>query len=152
MRFLLRARFAVLSLALGVASFGLASSVAALPTAYSAAEIHGWVVDAETKKPLEGVHVVAQWILQTGIIHGEHVVRLQILEAVTDMVGHYTLPAWGPKAPPPFSRLEWGFDPILGFFKPGYVPDGRSNYDPPPANEADMSQRISLWNRRTIAL
>jgi hypothetical protein len=110
------------------------------------------VVDAETKKPLEGVHVVAQWILGTGIIHGEHVTRLQILETVTDAKGEYYFPSWGPKPRPPLSVLEWGFDPILTFFKPGYHPDGRSNYSPPPDNEAEMSLRFSLFDSQTIAL
>jgi len=152
MRFHPRPAVAALLLALGVAVFGMAPPVGALPAAYSAAEIRGSVVDAETKQPLEGVHVVAQWILQTGVIHGEHIVRLQILEAVTDAAGQYYLPAWGSRARPPSSRLEWGYDPTLLYFKPGYVQLVRHNYDPPPLNEPDMSERISVWNGRTIEL
>jgi hypothetical protein len=147
-----RLSLAVFLLTLGTAVFGFATGASALPAAYSGAEIRGWVVDAETKKPLEGVHVVAQWILRTGIFHGEHVIRLQILETVTDAKGEYYFPAWGPKARPPLSELEWGFDPILGFFKAGYKPDGRSNYSPPPADEAEMSRRFSVWHGKTIAL
>lgn len=147
-----RSSFAFLPLALGVTVFGLASPVAALPAAYSGAEIRGWVVDAETKKPLEGVHVVAQWILRTGILHAQHVTRLKILETVTNAKGEYYFPAWGPEPRPPLSVLDWGFDPILRFFKPGYKQDGAANYSPPPDNEAEMSQRFSLWHGKTIAL
>lgn len=147
-----RLRPAVFSLALGAAMLAHAAAASAIPAAYSAAEIRGWVVDAETKQPLEGVHVVAQWILRTGVIQEHHVVRLQILEAVTNASGEYFLPSWGPKAPPPLSELEWGFDPTLLFFKAGYQPHAASNYSPPPSNQAEMSQRISLWHGKTIAL
>ena len=48
----------------------------AQPAEYSAAEIRGRVADAETKQPLDGVHVVAQWILNTGLfMHGHRVLR-----------------------------------------------------------------------------
>jgi hypothetical protein len=144
---------AVLQLALiGAAVFGLVVAASAAPAFYSGAEIRGWVVDAQTQQPLEGVHVVAQWILSSGIVHGEHVTRLQILETVTDAKGEYYLPPWGPKPRPFLSVLEWGFDPILTFFKPGYRPDGRDNYSPPPDDEAELSQRISLWHGKPIAL
>jgi hypothetical protein len=132
--------------------FGLASGSEAAPPSYSAAEIRGRVVDAETKQPLEGVHVVAQWRLATGLIEAHRVTRLQILETVTDAHGEYYLPPWGPKPRPLLSELEWGFDPILTFFKVGYRPDTKNNYSPPPDNEAELSQRFSLWNGKTIAL
>jgi len=144
---------AVLNLTVtGATIFSLAVGASAAPAFYSGAEIRGWVVDAETKQPLEGVHVVAQWRLNTGLIHGEHVTRLQILETVTDARGEYYLPPWGPKPRPFLSVLEWGFDPILTFFKPGYRPDGRDNYGPPPDNEGEMSLRFSVWHGKTVAL
>src|SRR5262245_4187710 len=93
---------------------------ASQPDAYSAAPIHGRVVDAETQQPLAGVHVVAQWILNTGILlHAETIQRFHILETVTDANGEYKLPGWGPKPRPTLSRLEED-DPRLTFFKPGY--------------------------------
>jgi hypothetical protein len=137
---------------MGATVLVLATDASALPASYSGAEIRGDVVDAETKQPLEGVHVVAQWILRTGILHGQHVIRLQILETVTDTKGEYYFPAWGPKPRPPLAVLDWGFDPILSFLKPGYQPDGRGNYSPPPENQAEMSQRFSLWHGKTIPL
>ncbi|HLE43146.1 MAG TPA: hypothetical protein VJB36_03950, partial [Methylomirabilota bacterium] len=126
---------------------------AAPPDAYSAAEIRGWVVDADTKQPLEGVHVVAQWILNTGLFfHGSHVTRLHILETVTDAQGEYHFPAWGPKPRPVLARLDWGTDPILTFFKPGYRVLSRNNYSPPPENEEEMAVRVSRWHGKTVAL
>ena len=96
-------------LALGlIAALAMAPAVAraADPDTYSAAPIHGWVVDAETKQPLEGVHVVAQWILQTGLLHGEHTSRLHIVETVTDPKGGYQLPRVGAKPRPFLSRFD----------------------------------------------
>jgi hypothetical protein len=145
-------RLAVLSVPLAAIISSFTPDASALPGAYSAAEIRGWVVDAETKRPLEGVHVVAQWILRTGLLSSQHVQRLKILETVTDAKGEYHFPAWGPEPRPPFSALDWGYDPILRFFKPGYRPDGAANYSPPPDNDAEMAQRVSRWHGKTITL
>jgi hypothetical protein len=120
---------------------------ASQPEAYSAAPIRGRVVDAETQQPLAGVHVVAQWILNTGMfLHAERIQRLQILETVTDAKGEYEIPGWGPKPRPPLSRLETA-DPRLTFFKPGYRPLDRSNNDP-----HDRPLRTSRWDGKTIPL
>jgi hypothetical protein len=101
----------------------------AQPPAYSAAEIRGRVVDAETREPLAGVHVVAQWILVTGMVHPQSITRLHILETVTDAKGEYHLPAWGPKPRPFLSELDMA-DPRLTFFRPGYRMLDRSNQAP----------------------
>jgi hypothetical protein len=117
------------------------------PDAYSAAPIRGSVVDAKTQQPLAGVHVVAQWILNTGMFfHSERIQRLQILETVTDEKGEYQIPGWGPKPRPPLSRLETA-DPRLTFFKPGYRPLDRSNNDP-----HDRPLRTSRWDGKAIPL
>ena len=117
------------------------------PDAYSAAPIHGSVVDAGTQQPLAGVHVVAQWILNTGMFfHSERIQRLHILETMTDEKGEYQIPGWGPKPRPPLSRLETA-DPRLTFFKPGYRPLDRSNNDP-----HDRPLRTSRWDGKAIPL
>src|SRR5258706_4245857 len=112
---------------MGATVFESGTDGVAAPASYSGAEIRGRVVDAETKQPLEGVHVVAQWILATGLIEAHHDTPLQILETVTDAKGEYYLPPWGPKPRPFLAVLDWGFDPILKFFKPRYRPNGKSN-------------------------
>ncbi len=122
------------------------AAAAGPPDSYSAAEIRGWVVDAETKQPLEGVHVVAQWILDTGIVHGYHVTPLYILETVTDAKGEYYFPPWGPKPRPTFARLDT-FDPLLTFFKPGYRFINRANAVP-----HDNALRTSRWHAQRVLL
>jgi hypothetical protein len=141
-----RSRALLLGLIAALA-MGPAVALAADPDTYSAAPVHGWVVDAETRQPLEGVHVVAQWILQTGLLHGQHTTRLHIMETVTDSSGAYQFPAWGPKPRPFLSRFD-GFDPMLTFFKPGYVPLDRTNFDPPQTG----ALRTSVWDGKTIDL
>ena len=39
---------------------------------------------------------------------------------------------------------------MITFFKPGYVGLDRTNYNPPPDNEAEISHRISRWHQRTV--
>jgi hypothetical protein len=124
----------------------LAGEAGAQPAFYSAAEIRGRVVDAETKEPLAGVHVVAQWILTTGIVHSQSVTRLHILETVTDAKGEYHLPAWGPKARPFLAELDTA-DPRLTFFHPGHRMLDRSNHVP-----HHDSLRTSRWHGQTVEL
>jgi len=132
-----------------VLTFLLPTVCGAAPPFYSGAPVHGRVVDAETNEPLAGVYVVTQTILSTGLfIHGEHVERLHVAETVTDANGDYHLPAWGPKARPPFSELTGG-DPALIYFKPAYRPEWRGN-PMSPLNEDAV--RTSRWDGQTITL
>jgi hypothetical protein len=89
-------------------------SEAKTPLFYWGKAISGAVVDADTKQPLDGVIIVAQWVYTGGA-------RLHVVEVVTDRDGKYHVPAWGPKprnilAP----RLSGYFDPQILCFKPGY--------------------------------
>ena len=95
-------------------------------TVYHAEAIEGWVVDAETGKPLEGVIIVAHWELKGGLEGGIPIAELQILETVTDANGRYFFPAWGPTVIPPTGYLG-GDSPGLMLFKSGYRSRGFSN-------------------------
>lgn len=95
-----------------------------LPREYTFTETHGTVIDAETKKPIEGLIVVGIWELEwtRGPTYiSEAIVKklIHVEETVTDEKGQYTLPA-----PPSMKRPAfWGFngeDPRMLFFKPGY--------------------------------
>ena len=69
-----------------------------LPGAYQAEPIEGWVVDAETGKPLEGVNIAASWELMSGGMAVIPVGSIMLMETVTDVKGRYAFPAWGPLA------------------------------------------------------
>lgn len=119
----------------------------ATPLMYSAKEIRGRIVDAETNQPIGGAVIVAQWILfEMGIGHGGHKSRIHIHETVTDKEGRYLIPAWGPKPHPPFTDLDRE-DPMLLVFKSEYEPRILVNR----INRSE-SQRISDWDGRVIKL
>jgi len=131
------------------------------PLAYSALPIRGKVVDGTTGQPLEGVIIVAQWILYEANVGGENPrERLQVLETVTAPNGTYTFPGWGPKPNPhriySVGSMPVGFccfltdrDPRLSYFKSGYRPLTLSNTKPidikPPVRTSD-------WDGKTIEL
>jgi hypothetical protein len=117
----------------------------AQPEAYSGAEIRARVVDAQTRKPLEGVFVVARWDLSHLMSRGHTI--LHAMEAVTDANGEFYFPPWGPKPRPTFTSL-WGGDPHLIFFKPGYQPVTRGN----PVAPDDSSLRVSRLHGQTIEM
>jgi len=130
-------------MALGVALLWLPLSAHGFM--YSAEAIEGWVVDAETGKPMEGVIVVAHWQLKGGFEGGNPVGQLKILESVTEPNGRYSFAAWGPKfALMGHLRSE---SPEILMFKKGYKFLGLSNnwY-----RDRDTSK--SDWNGKSVKL
>ena len=101
---------------------GFLAPLQACSNSYSAKPIEAWVVDAETKQPLEGVNVVAHWGLSYGL-EGGGSDTLTVSEAVTDKNGRFYFPGWGPKEVPkhlpPEARLK-NIDPVVILFKSGY--------------------------------
>jgi len=92
------------------------------PVTYSAESIEAWVVDAETKQPIEGAVVVAHWVLEGPTLVDIKVRQagdLVVLEAVTDKDGRFHFPGWGPIRHWGRSRLTYK-DPELIIFKSGY--------------------------------
>jgi hypothetical protein len=103
-----------------------------LPDGYTFTETRCTVIDAETKKPIEGFIVVGMWELEwTGgpIYISDAIVTklIHVEESVTDKKGQFILPA-----PPPIKRPKYwafhGYDPRILFFKPGYKIEFLSNY------------------------
>ena len=120
-----------------------------LPGAYQAEPIEGWVVDAETGKPLEGVNIAASWELTAS--NGFSTIQvgsLMLMEAVTDAKGRYAFPAWGPL--PRNQGVLMEESPRLAFFKTGYRGASRINSYLEPRH-GDRTQR-SDWNGKTIKL
>ena len=127
-----------------------------IPASYTARPISGRVVDATTGQPLEGVIIVAQWILyDTGVGGQNPRGRLEVLETLTGPDGSYAFPGWGPKPNPVTIDKEHGYiccfltyrDPELDFFKPGYRSRTVQNQ-----RESHSSVRTSDWDGKTIEL
>ena len=134
---------------------GAIFSLQACSNTYSAKAIEAWVVDAETKKPLEGVIVVAHWELRYGL-EGGGSYQLQVMETVTDKNGRFYFPAWGPKKIPEHlpreARLKT-HDPGLAMYYPNYGAVVRVNDRPITSLSGHgESERTSDWNGKTIEM
>lgn len=117
-----------------------------MPHMYKSQEIHGWVIDADTKKPVSNVVVLIAWGLEGGW-HIDHTGYLVIEETVTDEDGYYRFESWGPK----FTTDELrSYDPEINYIKMGYLPEGRFNESIAPYNRTWSNH--SEWTDKTIEL
>jgi len=118
---------------------------------YSSAPISGQVVDAQSKQPLEGVAVVAEWQIFGGG-HGQQVGRVMLLESVTDAQGRYRFEAWGPRVVAPWHWLGRAM-PYLHFYKRGYNFKSESNGDAYAPHYVPLPDPlISVWDGKVIEL
>ena len=124
------------------------------PLLYRAEAIDGNVVDDDTRKPIEGVIVVAQWEVVGGFMEAIPMGDLEILETVTDAEGAYHFDAWGPREI--IAGHFFGNDPGLIFFKPGYeFKSLRNSLHPPGAGSPmydEYGQARCVWSGKTIDL
>lgn len=127
---------------------GMLAFIAPVPATafiYYAEPTEGWVVDAETGRPIEGVVVVGHWQLRGGFEGGTPISELEILETVTDQDGRYYLPGWGPKFA--FQGQLKSQSPTLLLFKPDYKYLGLDNqwY---PGRKGSKSD----WDKKSVKL
>ncbi len=123
----------------------------AWPVTYSAEPIEAWLIDDETKEPIEGAIIVAHWVLEGGI-HVDRVGELVILEAVSDKSGRSHFPAWGPIRHWKSSRLT-NYDPEILIFKNGYKYQRLFNEATKEAiTGKPFPVRKSRWSGKTISL
>lgn len=117
---------------------------------YRGAAIEGRVIDAQTRQPIQGVVVVADWQLYGRTFHPDIIGRLLLQETTTDANGVYRLPAWGPL------RAKEGVidrgSPALNFYKRGYRFSRLYNmgYAAPYIKLPDPL--ISEWSHRDVEL
>lgn len=127
----------------------------ATPLTYSAESIEAWVIDAETKKPIDDAVVVAHWLLEESTIVSITVRRvgdLMVMESVTDKSGRFYFPAWGPIRHWGRSRLTY-MDPEIIIFKSGYEYRRLANETTKEAiGGKAFPVRKSRWNGKTIEL
>src|SRR5690349_1331591 len=91
---------------------------ACAPLSYTAGPTYATVVDGETKQPVPGAVVVAQWVLEGGM-HRDRTGVLIVREAVTDAAGAFRIDGWGPLSRPSEGALD-RWDPEIIVFKSGY--------------------------------
>jgi len=123
---------------------------------YSAEPITTYVVDADTHEPIEGVVVVAAWVLEGGLEGGNIKGVMTVMETVTDQSGSFHFAGWGPKSKPKYvrwvddARLK-SYAPTIFLFKSGYRIGEIANQST-AAEEHDPSTHTSDWNRKAIPL
>lgn len=97
------------------------------------------VVDAETREPLGGVHVLAEW--QVYGARGRRNGPLMVKDVVSGADGIVAVEGWGPIDGPVVGMVT-GYDPGLTFFKPGYEVLVVPNLGGPPAREHERVRRF----------
>jgi len=124
---------------------------------YSAEPIITQVVDADTKEPIEGVVVVAAWVLKGGLEGGNLKGVMMVMETVTDQSGHFHFAGWGPKSKP--SYIRWYEDarlksesPEFFLFKSGYRAETFLNDVDMQKRANDPSVQTSDWNGKTMPM
>lgn len=122
------------------------------PPVYYAKDIRGQVVDAETGQPLEGVIVVARWMLRSaGPGSNSPGISINTIEVVTDKEGKYFIPGWGPRPRLPLHYLDYD-DPALRFFKSDFYPQSLSNTFRSDEHHNKRMVRTSEWDTKVIKL
>jgi hypothetical protein len=92
----------------------------ALPPGNALAAYQGWIVDAETHEPVEGVVVFIEF-LQPNALLGEGRHYVNAAEVLTDTHGYFSVPYKG------WSWLPWRMlvtSNLVTIFKSGYAPLG----------------------------
>lgn len=116
---------------------------------YTADEITATVVDADTNVPIEGVNVIAAWIVRGGVNFGAPVGYMKVMETLTDQRGTFHFSSWGPK--PNFHVGEIRQEaPALMLFKSGYRYTATQNQG--NALSAAPNETKSDWNAKTIVM
>ncbi len=119
------------------------------PPFYWATPIMGKVVDAKTRRPLDGVIVVAHWPLYGGIFEYQRVGAMAIIETTTDENGEYSFSWRHPRLRPLWGWLSYR-DPQLLLFKPGY--EWRSVSNQFRSRRGYNPVRTFDWNGKEIDL
>jgi len=81
--------------------------------------LKGYVVDAETKQPIDGVIVVAMWRLSQFLSQGFGGYA-KVIEVKTDKEGNFKIPFWITFKPWKFNSAMHDLAPEIVIYKPGY--------------------------------
>ena len=81
--------------------------------------VKGYVIDAETGKPLEDAVVVSMWQL-TQLFSGGYGGYAKVIEAKTGKEGRFIIPFWMTFKPWTFYSVMYDIAPQIVIYKPGY--------------------------------
>jgi hypothetical protein len=124
----------------------------AMAISYSAEPLEGIVLEDETKQPMAGVIVLADWSLRTYFFEYKRAGELVILETLTDEHGHYAFRGWGPIEVYRPNTYLYTADPIVFFLKSRYRDVGRSNTRDTSPDRAYEPIRRASWNDKPVLM
>jgi hypothetical protein len=113
----------------------------------------GWVVDAETGEPVEGVIVVAYWGMEKAWAWSVAPAgAVAVFEEVTDKNGHYRIPGWGPRWRK--ETMKNYADPEIVLYRSGYELRFLDNMKAGggPYNGRRAFFRPSMWDGKTVGI
>jgi len=114
---------------------------------YESAGFTIFVVDKATGAAVEGVHAMAEWVMYA---HGRRNGPLMVQDAMSDVAGKVTFPAWGPIRGGR-EGLVLNTDPAITLFKPGYKVLIVWNAFPVGADETDR-HRTFVQDGKVVAM
>jgi len=118
------------------------------PPFYFAKSIDAQVVENETGKPVDGVNVLAIWILENGFPEAGPRDILKVEEAFTDQNGKFHLDKWGPR----FKFIDYlrSYSPLLILYDNNHKMEMLENHgiDGQPRKVV----RESDWNQKQIQM
>lgn len=113
----------------------------------------GWVVDADSGEPVEGVVVVAYWGMEKAWAWSVAPAgAVAVFEKVTDKNGYYRIPGWGPRWRK--EMMDSYADPAIILFKNGYKPRiiGNMEVGGGSYNGRRAFYRPSMWDGKTVEM
>jgi hypothetical protein len=113
----------------------------------------GWVVDAESGEPVEGVVVVAYWAMEKAWAWSVAPAgAVAVFEEVTDKNGHYRIPGWGPRWRK--ETMKNYADPEIVLYRSGYELRFLDNMKAGggPYNGRRAFFRPSMWDGKTVEI
>jgi len=122
-------------------------AVVAAPCIYEGLPFTVVAIDAETRAPIAGVHVLAEWVMWG---RGGQDGPLMVQDSESGGDGRAQFPKWGPIRGYA-AGLVRGNDPVISLFKPGYEVAVIENRFPP---DRDPDDRVRRFNQdgETVAL
>ena len=123
---------------------GLSPLVVRAEVMYTGKPIEGIVIDRVSKKPIEGVVVVASWgLYRAKGFEGHEYDTLKQVQVMSDAAGRFFIEGWGPRLMSPLWTVDEEAPTVVGL-KPGMRPMSRSGH--PKFARRPLTLEIGTYN------
>jgi hypothetical protein len=136
-------------LARAAAGFGVSSWLFVLAAGcghlvYADGPYHGRVLEAETKRPIDGAAVLAVWWKRSPGLGHPIITVYDAQETLTDQDGNFTIPGIAGGSLNPLATIE---EPLFTIFKPGYEAYGDRKLAAPGEERRTVVELRALTTR-----